>query len=66
MGYIRIGYSNYEGVLTMSIYDRLVGCIPVNKIAGCAVSLHPEDFQQTGVEERIKQLGRTGSWNYHR
>lgn len=41
----------------MSIYDRLVGCIPVNKIAGCVVSLHPEDFQQTGVEERIKQLG---------
>lgn len=41
----------------MSIYDKLVGCIPVNKIAGCVVSLHPEDFQQTGVEERIKQLG---------
>ena len=41
----------------MSIYDRLVGCIPVNKIAGTVVSLHPEDFQQTGVEKRIKQLG---------
>lgn len=41
----------------MNIYDRLVGCIPVNKIAGTVVSLKAQDFEPQGVEEKIKRLG---------
>lgn len=41
----------------MSIYDRLVGCIPVNKIAGTVVSLKAQDFEPQGIEEKIKRLG---------
>lgn len=41
----------------MTIYDKLVGCIPVNKIAGTVVGLKGKDFEPTDTEIRIKELG---------
>ena len=42
----------------MTIYDKLVGCIPVNKIAGTVIGLKPDDFKPYDVEEKINILGK--------
>lgn len=41
----------------MSIYDRLVGCIPVNKTAGVVIGLESQDFEPTTPEKRLKEIG---------
>lgn len=41
----------------MSIYDRLVGCVPVNKTAGLVIGLEAQDFEPTTPEKRLKEIG---------
>lgn len=41
----------------MSIYDKLVGCIPVNKTAGVVIGLEAQDFEPTTPEKRLKEIG---------
>ena len=41
----------------MSIYDKLVGCIPVNKTAGVVIGLESQDFEPTTPEKRLKEIG---------
>ena len=41
----------------MSIYDKLVGCVPVNKTAGVVIGLEAQDFEPTTPEKRLKEIG---------
>jgi len=41
----------------MSVYDRLVGCVPVNKTAGVVIGLEASDFEPTTNEKRLKEIG---------
>lgn len=41
----------------MSIYDKLVGCIPVNKTASVVIGLESQDFEPTTPEKRLKEIG---------
>ena len=41
----------------MSIYDRLIGCVPVNKTAGVVIGLEAQDFEPTTPEKRLKEIG---------
>lgn len=41
----------------MSIYDKLIGCVPVNKTAAVVVGLEAQDFEPTTPEKRLKQIG---------
>ena len=41
----------------MSVYDKLVGCIPVNKTAGVVIGLESHDFEPTTPEKRQKEIG---------
>lgn len=41
----------------MTIYDRLVGSIPINKTAGVVVGLGADDFEPMAAEKRLKDIG---------
>jgi hypothetical protein len=42
----------------MSIYDKLVGCIPVNKTAGMVIGLEAQDFEPSTQEKSLKEIGK--------